>query len=605
MSASIGTIEADVVLDTKDRASSNNGRVWDDLVSWVVSAASGLVHPALELREDATTTVVRGVFATRAIRQGEVLIRLPEASTVNGRAHPDRYFASTADNNVNNDERQASPWLRCLAAYLQAATSKTTTAAPYIASLPASYETLWQWSDTEISDFLAGTSPPSSVASLADSWKLDRTALRQRYREQIRPYLVHCGIMDDCQSRPPPTDDCRSSVFEKEFQQFAEACQVLSTRGFHMEANNKRTADPAASIRTGPFLLPVIDLLNHASQTTGRTCTTLQRQSAGGADMFVMVAERHVSAGEEILHSYGDHLSSSQFLSSFGFVPQHNMDRAAAAAGRARSDSSAAANGDSSPTAPVLLSKTRDLWKACWEVIESDVPQNLTASMKEQDMEDEVWSLQVDRSRTADYVPEEIMVSEATALTTTANGASNNLQDVQQLDLLTDELVTAACIPLLPRCAYSEITERTLLDRSILEDYFLGKLVGAVLLKAIEQKLRKYAPIPQEVVRSLLLAREGGTDEKVSPFDGDDSLLRQALVSMKDTGESSDVIRQQRQRLSYGLTVRIEERNTLEALRRQVVALLAILDSGSYDATAAVVVDGSSSTSKKQKTTSE
>jgi len=520
--------------------------VWSELKSWV-ARNGGQVNPSLILRE----ADLRGVFASQAIGEGEVLIYIPLSLSINGQSLPNYYM-------LDEQKRQASPWLRCLSAYLQQAQASAKDHAnksPYLTSFPQSYETLWRWSEAEVDQFLAGTSPPSTTVASSESWKLDLTALQQRYMQQIRPYLVHCRIAKD--SQPDAYD-----LEHIEFQQFATACQVLSTRGFHMEAykdGNKDSkkpsfADPSYS---GPFLLPVMDMLNHASKSMGQTCTTLQRQTTAVAgDSFVMVAERNIAVGEEIFHSYGD-LSSSQFLASFGFVPNDKIDLAAQKT-----------TGSAVPTTPVILSKMA-IFESCWEVIESELPEKLTASMKEQDMEDEVWSLQVERYRKADYVPEEILVSVASSSVAIDDASSSGVQD---LDLLTEELVTACCVPLLPRCAYSEITERTLLDRNILEDYFLGKLVGAVMLKAIEQKLASYTPISEDVVRRLL-----GNGIKTEKLD-DDCLLLQALRSAENADNNSEELELQRQRLSYALTVRIEEKNTLVALRRQVVALLSIID---------------------------
>lgn len=548
--------------------------VWNNLVSWV-NRNGGQVHADLELRDAASG--LRGVFASKPIQKGETLIRLPVNLSVHGQDLPDEFRIpsgedATAEKDTVNgsvsgrtsNARKASPWLRCLAAYLRL---DTTSAAnhhhPYLASLPRQYETLWHWSDDETTIFLAGTRPPATTTS-SEGWKIDRAALRNRYGQQIRPYLVHCAIV---------ADGAEHAFEETEFQQFAKACQVLSTRGFHMEPPSTKECnastidhvDPSlASSYSGPFLLPVMDLLNHASKTTGRTCTTLQREQQqqqqqfdGGASFFVMVAERHVAAGEEILHSYGDSLSSSQFLASFGFVPRDRMQRAV----------ENNCNTPPPPTTPILLSKTDDVWKTCWQVIESDFPEKLTSLMREQDTDDEVWSLQADRSRRADYVAEEILISAATA------GDNGNHTEVQQLDLLTDELVTALCVPLLPRCAYSEITERTLLDRSILEDFFLGKLVAAVLLKVVERKLSRYAPIPNKVVQHFL-----GNDGNGVSVDDDRALLQALCSAALCEGDDFETIRRQSQRLAYGLTVRIEEKNTLEALRRQAVELMMILD---------------------------
>ena len=118
-------------------------------------------------------------------------------------------------------------------------------------------------------------------------------------------------------------------------------------------------------------------------------------------------------------------------------------------------------------------------------VMESEFPIKLARRMQEQVIEDKVWSLSVNRSRKADYMLQHILVS------VPSHNKTGSTKDALQpgtetpLSLLTDELVTGICVPLLPRCAYSEIKERTLLEQSLLNNYFLGQLVAAVLLTSM------------------------------------------------------------------------------------------------------------------------
>lgn len=79
---------------------------------------------------------------------------------------------------------------------------------------------------------------------------------------------------------------------------------------------------------------------------------------------------------------------------------------------------------------------------------------------------------------------------------------------VTPLSLLTDGFVSGICIPLLPRCAYSKIKERTLLDQSLLQDKFLGQLVAAVLSNVVQRKLARYVPIPERQIQLLGLTYE-------------------------------------------------------------------------------------------------
>jgi hypothetical protein len=204
-------------------------------------------------------------------------------------------------------------------------------------------------------------------------------------------------------------------------------------------------------------------------------------------------------------------------------------------------------SGNYIPVTPAVLSKTAVL-EACWSVMESNIPEQLAASMQEQEMEDEVWAVSVDRSRTASFISDDLWI------------------DSQ--DLLTDELVTLATLPFLPVCAYRE-AGRNLLDGSILEDYYLGKLVCTSLLKAIQSKLETYPPIRRIMNGGIA---NGSNNNAGEPADGDRELLRQVVQQEQASPNVST------RRFMYALVVRLEEKSCLEALRRKVIGILARLD---------------------------
>ena len=86
-----------------------------------------------------------------------------------------------------------------------------------------------------------------------------------------------------------------------------------------MTPSESDEATPPSSTATagpylGPFLLPVMDLLNH-SDSPKHKVTTFQRD--GQTKDFYMMAERDIEEGEEILHSYGDKLTAAQLLLTF------------------------------------------------------------------------------------------------------------------------------------------------------------------------------------------------------------------------------------------------------------------------------------------------
>jgi hypothetical protein len=425
----------------------------------------------------------------------------------------------------------------------------------YLQSLPKQYDTIWHWDEDDTNTFLAGTTSPAMGVTTTEnhSWKIDRESLRQRYCHQIRPYLQQCKIVD-----------VSNELERQEMNEFETACQVLSTRGFHMTFDTNDDTSSRES-KGGPYLIPVMDMLNHASSV--RKCTTLHR---GPNKDFIMVAERTILAGEEILHSYGDQMSSSQFLASFGFVPEEAVANAA---------NYKPSNGPVTTNCAILLSKSQDVWNSCWEVIQSDMPQALARSIQERGLDDETWTVTEDRSRTANYVPDNILVSVDESLLKEHYKDIENV-DISHLSMLTDELVTAACVPFLPECAYHEITDRTLIDRSCLEDYFLGKLSGMALLKAVDKRLKAYTYIPAHVVQNLISSRDTFSSKDTM----DDTIILKELLreenikSNKLNKDASPQDRRRRRHLIYSLTIRTEERSVLHALRKQIMNALDNLD---------------------------
>jgi hypothetical protein len=571
--------------------------VWDNLVAWI-EQGGGQVHRNLQLRkvvvdpqqgpkEGQQEVEHRGVFcsATTGIQKGECLIRLPAVLTLSGKNLPSQYnyepSTRTESATTTDGTRTVSPWLRCLAAYYQA--QQDTDSAQYTAytaSLPEHYETVWEWTSDEMESYLAGTNVAAVAGGSDDddnnSKEKELSVLLQRYREHIRPYLQHCGCLVD-------DDTDNAVVSDTELKRFQTACQCLSTRGFNLTLSERdhdvdADADAAStSSYNGPFLLPWIDLLNHCSNISSNDssnisnasstkCTTLTRMPD---DTFVMMAERDIAPGEEILHSYGDHLTASQCLQTFGFVPETAVEHACRSP--MLSSSSLPNSSNCIPVTPAVLSKTGVL-EACWSVMESNIPEKLAASMREQEMEDEVWAVSVDRSRTASFISDDLVI------------------DIDsQADILTNELITLACLPFLPICAYRE-AGRTLLDGSILEDYYLGKLVCTSLLKAIQSKLETYTPIRR-------MSGNGGAE----PSD-DREFLRQVVQQEQASPNISNT------RLIYALVVRVEEKSCLYALRRKVIEILAGFDGEAEEFNSYSEIEGGEeeeSNSKRPKTSNE
>lgn len=467
----------------------NNQKIFQDLKRWV-EEAGGEIHPSMELRGLEN----RGLFTTKPIKKGELLIRLPSALAVSGEKLPKKF-----------KDRVASPWLRCLSSLYLAAEDDDWK--PYILSLPSKYDDcLWQWKDEEMV-YLDGT-------ALGETLRADREegSLQSRITDYVLPYLKFLKI-------PNASDS---------LQNFKQLSMCISTRGFHMqppedceaekeEASNKK---PAAETKyMGPFLLPVIDLLNHTD--TNKT-TTLQRDQGTGA--FCMIAERDVIEREELTHSYGD-LTASQLLQTFGFVP---ITRALAP--------------ETQNTTPAMLSKEA-LVEACESIKKSSYPKELAETMEQYAIDGDTFELDDAKGRDISFLSDQFLI------TPSATG-----------NYLSDEVVTLCCTQLLPNEIYDEIFEdepKQLLDQEVLEDYYLGKLVLMAILTAYKNKLATFTP---------LTGVPG-----VSAGETDDKAIFQQLLKC-DNYDTSTL------RAMSGITVRLEEKKGLYALRNEVIALISSLD---------------------------
>jgi hypothetical protein len=479
-----------------------NAAAFETLVQWIRSKSGGHVHGSLELRRSGPT---RGVFAAKAIKKGESLITLPPGLVLSGEA-----LASTYGVN-----RISSPWLRAIGAIYKARNEELDFNV-YLRSLPASLETLLEWSTHEIGSYLAGTTIGAMVM-------LDREqkALETRFKSAVKPYLASLGVI---------ATSALSESDELDIDSFRHACMLVSTRGFHLQQD-----DSQHDAYHGPFLLPCIDLLNHDS---ANACTTLKRDPITKA--FFMVSERDIDADEEILHSYGSHLTSDQVLQTFGFVPQYSIDFVSKDGGVVVEQH----------LSPASFSK-EEIVQACKAVVQSNYVDNLRKAIDHNTMsEDDVWELDVHDQALRDFsmIPDDLVVKSS--------------------EPLSDELITLCCLFFLPADVYEEVSsggELSVLDRSILDDYFLGKLVCHAVLQAIRSKFGRYdcLQIP-------------GIDDGMCR--DDKTLLCHILQNSVD-----------KHRAVYGLTIRLEEKACLHALRSEILRISDMLDESTSSASTSSV----------------
>lgn len=519
-----------------DKSKEATAEWYSNLVSWIRNQG-GEIHNALDL--EVADKSSRGIKATADIEEGSVLIRLPAKLALDGSGLPTTYEVKDASGRDDAGERTASPWLRCLTSLLTEsagargqATNKNAgddaiNFAPYLNSLPDSYDTLMDessWSNEDVATLLAGTALGTVVT---EERKADM--MNQRYELSIVPYLQHVGLV--------AAND--SSNSDSDYEAFKKACACVSTRGFHLQqGDQQKAADTAATNDySGPYLLPYIDLLNHCTE---KKCTTLQRDTIDGA--FVMIAERKISAGEEILHTYGTGLTAAQILQTFGFVE----------IGAARRAANSQWNDDQYGISPAILSAEAIL-NACRSVIDSSFPSDVKRSMEQNEFEDETWDVSAGKDRDVlshGLISSDILVAE------------------ENLEVLSDELVTLCCLPFLPDEVFSEWSEEPCLWGSeVLEDYFLGKLALRALMKAIGTKLGEYAAIDASGCGS------SKDDIEKGQCGEDRALLKKLLDEPTDPVGSA-----MGSKAMSALTIRLEEKHCLDLLKKEIIDTLKSLD---------------------------
>uniref|UniRef100_A0A7S3PX40 SET domain-containing protein n=1 Tax=Chaetoceros debilis TaxID=122233 RepID=A0A7S3PX40_9STRA len=570
---------------------------YTSLTGWI-DTNGGFVNKSMVLREQSSDD--RGIVASENIAKGTLLIRLPANLAVSGESFPAEYTILPGDETdtiaktTSMTTRSASPWLRCVAGLLSTYLKKEREGChQYTQSLPQAYDTLLHessWPDDQIDNYLSGT----TIGKIASQ---DRKSnmLRSRFDTVVKPYLISIGLLNG----EIDTDEV--------FRTFQMVCACISTRGFHLKEERGNsptitdTAQQSQEAYNGPFLLPFIDLLNHTSGC--KKCTTLQRQSTGirhqtsgikttkdedrdGAQAtFIMTAERDILKEEEILHSYGDHLTSCQLLQTFGFVEDSLVQRA-------YSQSFASTNKYvlSNGITPAVLSR-EDVINACQIIVISNVPRDLEQHiMSTPSLEDEfdVWDLpekeDVDarnESEVRRQISEDILV---------------NYDDV-----MSDELITLCCAQFLPSEAYEEIIEEgeehtddkgddekvaeiniTILSKDVLGDYFLGNLIAFAIQVALKKKIEAYVEI--ELPRIVALEScssdvKGLTRNGNSPIDirmEHDCARLKELYMFRNSNDAKEEDPSSIAALShaiYGLAIRVEEIACLQQLHEECSTL--------------------------------
>ena len=515
---------------------------YEKLIRWIHNGG-GYVHPHLNYFQQDTS--YRGIIAKDdKICKGECLIRLPKSLILCGDSFPSTYTTNTN----NETQKNASPWLRCLASYWeQVHTSKKdkeTTFAPYIESLPANYsESLLYWSSEDLSQYLKGT-------TLGDICQSDRTSktTQTHWNLNVRPYLLHLGYLSSKEER---------NNIDGEYSKFLQACACISTRGFHKATNQNHSDNEKYS---GPYLLPYMDLLNHCSK---KEASTSLRVDENNGD-FYMQAERDIEKGDEICHCYQDDdtTTSSQWLQTFGFIPMSSIQQ------QQHEDTHTSYNSNKT-----CATVSQDMIiKSCEFIANSQLPIKLKKIIHENNQlcqesneeyedenededEDEVWELEYLNSLSSKEMSK-ITKRDLSTIIGQDVIIPHHI-DTNEKYPFPKELITSVVIPFLPQDIFMDwIQESALLDESIFEDYYLGNLALSAIHHLLEIKISQY--YDEKLNSSYQNALQKIQNERLI-------LRNNTCTSIKQGNDNKKYV--------YGLTIRLEEQESLLSLKRHCLKL--------------------------------
>jgi hypothetical protein len=238
--------------------------------AWVRDAGA-YVEP-IEIRADDHGR--RGLFTRRAVREGELLIRIPRRLVITDevmRAHPIAATLGSFEGKMHSRYVMHGVWL---AAQRADASSPWQ---PYVASLPASFA------------YMATLRSDEDLAALDGTRALEMVLRR---RAELRTDLtVVTDLIDEARDLP--------------LADLVWGNHAARSRGFRAPGGER------------PALVPVADMANHGTENASF-------DFADGGD-FEVHATADLAAGEEVLHCYGQ-FSNARWLAGYGFALPDNPD---------------------------------------------------------------------------------------------------------------------------------------------------------------------------------------------------------------------------------------------------------------------------------------
>jgi hypothetical protein len=261
------------------------------LLHWATQRGAHF-SPSLAVRDG---DAGRGVFCVAAVRSGDLLLRLPDSMAVRPLGGPIAALVA------HGECSQLLGLVLTLVHELFVAAPRK----PFFALLAATplprVPCLWSAAERL---HLVGTSLALAVAE-------DPCAI---YETDVLPWMQKLG-----EELFPPAARTQAA--------FEAALSWALSRGFRglisyeMGHNFPYLAadGPPPSAQGGPYMLPLVDLLNHSSDPAllSTVLKSVELEGEGGR-AFEMRASRDLCEGEEVLHSYGAH-DAAELVRTYGF----------------------------------------------------------------------------------------------------------------------------------------------------------------------------------------------------------------------------------------------------------------------------------------------
>lgn len=302
-----------------------------DFCEWLPGV--GVESGALELRRGCGAAGGRGAFATRAIRPGEPIVRLPRSAVihvVDGDPSPVPGISDAA--------WRALPWQPRLAHALLRA-RRGTRFGPYVATLPAvptraaridqrlldkaCYPPVTRDAAREREAQRAWLEVVRADGELRDVgeeewlWALDAVFSRafsgNLGEEVARAPLAARAVAFGTAMVVSTSEQAPAAV------RVAASCALLYLAATEFLADSSEGGEEgeAQQSRVCYGLFPMVDAINH------RTRSATRIEHVGSDDTFALRADGACEAGAEYFHSYG-RLSNDVLLARYGFVERQN-----------------------------------------------------------------------------------------------------------------------------------------------------------------------------------------------------------------------------------------------------------------------------------------